>query len=359
MNYYRLTSLCLVMAMQWLFANEAVAMNKCVQPDGRVEFTDRPCPSDARSAAVEIRNGAQPGQQNSQAPASPMVAGMAGRSLSAEDRMKSCDSGMALAAATETVSNPDNLKEPMQLFPPAFAYFQNGRKDEGVFWFYAAQLRVRQQMVINNGDRGQILAVMMMTMGPAINNYAYQNTAQLNQILDKVLKWDKDTPNPFREEAKQQKLDNKIEQVYAGFSELKFRLVTDKASMEAAARQAAPGIEQMYTRMNSERCRKGQPDPAYANQIAADEWSQAIEFVKNNKDVLREVGSIKGVGRVASRKKHGETIPSRYELSVGGDRSAYAIVDVSRSSGVAQFTLACLTHLSLGMRDPFKDACKQ
>lgn len=355
MNHSRLAVFCLVMILQWAVANHALAMNKCVQPDGRVEFTDRPCPSDAHSAVVESKSGAQPGQQS----ALPAANGMTGRNLSAEDRMKSCDPAMALAAATEVISNPESLKEPMQLFSPAFVYFQNGRKDEGVFWFYAAQLRVRQQMVVKNGDRGQVLAVMMMTMGPIINNYAFQNTANLNRILDKVLKWDKNTPNPFRDEAKQQKLDGKIEQVYAGITELRAKLEKEKATLEAAAQQSAPGIEQMYSRMNSERCRKGQPDPAYAKQTTEDEWSQAINFVKGNSEVLREVGAIKGVGRVVSTRKSGETIPSRYELSVSGDKSAYAIVDVTRSSGMAKFSLACLTQLSLGRRDPFKDACKQ
>lgn len=359
MKYYRVTLLCLVMASNWMLANDAMAMNKCVQPDGRVEFTDQPCPSDAHSAVVEKNGRPQQSQQSSQASPAQMTSGTPGRGLSAEDRMKSCDPGMALAAATEAVSSPDNLKEPLQLFTPAFVYFQNGRKDEGVFWFYAAQLRARQQMVVKNGDRGQLLAIMMMTMGPVINNYAFQNTVNLTQILDKVLKWDKDTPNPFRDEAKLQKLDSKIEQIYAGFNELKSKLVIDNVSMEAAARQAAPGIEQMYARMNSERCRNGQPDPAYANQITESEWLKAADFVKSNKEVMREVGTIKGVGRVAGTMKHGETIPSRYELSVGGDRSAYAIVDVSRSSGEARFTLACLAHLSLGQRDPFKDVCKQ
>lgn len=252
-----------------------------------------------------------------------------------------------------------NLKEPLQLFFPAFVLFQSGRKDDGVFWFYAAQLRVRQQIVLENGDRGQLLSVMLMTMGPYINNYAFQNVSNLNKILDKVLEWDKKTTNPFIEKVRSQKLDNQLDQIYAGFNELKTKLATEKTTMEAAARQAAPGIELSYAQMNSQRCRKGQPDPAYENQTIEKEWQQATDFVKNNKDVILEVGNIKGVGRESSKKKAGEALPSRYIVSVGGDKSAYAVVDASRSSGNVQFTLACLTHLSLGMRDPFKDECKQ
>jgi len=284
---------------------------------------------------------------------------LAGDGLPAEDRLKSCDPGVAIAAAEDIINSPASLKEPLQLFSPAFVLFQNGRKDEGVFWFYAAQMRLRQQIVLKNGDRGQLLTIMLMTIGPFINNYAFQNISNLDRILDDVLEWDKNTENPFREKARSQKLDKQIDQIYAGFGELKTKLATEKASMEAAARQAAPGIEQMYAQMNSQRCRKGQPDPAYENQTIEKEWLQATDFVKNHKDVMREVGSIKGVGRESSKKKAGESLPSRYIVSVGGDKPAYAVIEVSRSSGNAQFTLACLTHLSLGMRDPFKDECKQ
>lgn len=337
----------------WTLASDAgsATMNKCSHPDGQVEFTDRPCPADAPSSSVENKASSQPAKQ--------VKNGITSGGLPAEDRLKSCEPSVAIAAAEEIVSNPANLKEPLQLFSSAFAFFQNGRKDEGVFWFYAAQLRVRQQIVLENGDRGQLLSIMLMTMGPYINNYAFQNISNFNQILDRVLEWDKKTTNPFREKARSQKLDKQIDQVYAGFSELKTKLATEKNSMEAAARQAALGLEQMYTQTNNQRCRKGQPDPALENQTIENEWLQATDFVKGNKDVIREVGSIKGVGRESSKKKAGETLPSRYIVSVGGDRSAYAVINVSRLSGNTQFTLACLTHLSLGMRDPFKDECKQ
>lgn len=348
MNNCRSITFFLVLLSFWALAGDAgsVTMNKCKHPDGQVEFTDRPCPADAPSSSVENKRASQPTQQ--------VKSG-----LPAEDRLKSCEPSVAIAAAEEIVSNPANLKEPLQLFSSAFALFQNGRKDEGVFWFYAAQLRVRQQIVLENGDRGQLLSIMLMTMGPYINNYAFQNISNLNQILDRVLEWDNKTANPFREKARSQKLDKQFDQIYTGFRELKTKLVTEKTSMEAAARQAAPRIEQTYAQMNNQRCRKGQPDPALENQTIENEWLQATDFVKSNKDVIREVGSIKRVGRESSKKKAGESLPSRYIVSVGGDRSAYAVINVSRVSGTTQFALACLTHLSLGMRDPFKDECKQ
>ena len=98
--------------------------------------------------------------------------------------MESCDPRIAVAAAEVFINNPDMLKEPLELFKPAFVLFLNGKKDDAVFWFYAAQLRVRYQLVFEKGDRGQLLSIMMMTVGAPINNYAFQDISNLNRILD-------------------------------------------------------------------------------------------------------------------------------------------------------------------------------
>ena len=279
--------------------------------------------------------------------------------LSAEDRLKSCDPDIAIAAAQEIVGNPSNLKEPLQLFSPAFAFFQNGRKDEGVFWFYAAQLRTRQQMILENGDRGQLLAVMQMTMGGPINNYAFQNTSNLNQILDRVLEWDKRTANPFIDKARSQKLDQQINQIYAGFSELKSKLVKEKTSLEAAARQAAPGIQQMLAQMNSQRCRKGQQDPAYENQTRKEEERLALDYITHNDQVIKLAGGTVKTFPASSTIYSNDRNKGRYDFSITGPKTFYAIVDVNRSSGKPAFSLACVTTLSMGYREAGKDACTQ
>jgi hypothetical protein len=124
---------------------------------------------------------------------------LADDNLPAKDRLKSCDPHIALAAAKEILGDPKTLKEPLEMLSPAFILFQNGEKDEAVFWFYAAQLRVRYQLAFEKGNRGQLLSIMLMTIGPPINNYAFQDVRKLDRIIDRVLEWDKITPNPFRE----------------------------------------------------------------------------------------------------------------------------------------------------------------
>lgn len=172
-----------------------------------------------------------------------------------KERMEACDSKIAVAAAEEFINNPDMLKEPLELFNPALVLFLNGKKDDAVFWFYAAQLRVRYQLVFEKGDRGQLLSVMMMTMGPAINNYAFQDISNLNRILDRVLEWDKKTPNPFHDRIRSKEEDKRLEQVYSGFRELKAKLVAEKDDMERKARLAAPEMDRMYADFGN-RCRK-------------------------------------------------------------------------------------------------------
>lgn len=280
-------------------------------------------------------------------------------SLPAAERLKSCNSSVAIAAAEEIINNPDSLKEPIMLFPAAAALFQNGKKDEAVFWFYAAQLRTRYQLAFEKGDRGQLLTIMMMTVGQAVNNYAMQNTSNLNRILDRVLEWDKITPNPFNDRTRSESIDKQIEQVYSGLRDLKSKIFSEKDDLERKARLAAPEIERTYAQSRDLLCRKGQPDPAYAKQTIQKEWSLVLDFVKNHKDVIREAGGVGEVSPAISRIQSQATLPDRYEVSVSGNKTIYAIVDVSRSAGDAKFTLACISHLSHGHREAFKDPCKQ
>ena len=172
-----------------------------------------------------------------------------------KEKLESCDPRIAVAAAEVFINNPDMLKEPLELFKPAFVLFLNGKKDDAVFWFYAAQLRVRYQLVFEKGDRGQLLSIMMMTVGAPINNYAFQDISNLNRILDRVLAWDKNTPNPFRDKARTESIDKQIEQIYSGFRDLKAKLVAEKDDLEQKARQAAPQIQALNTEA-AIRCRK-------------------------------------------------------------------------------------------------------
>lgn len=255
--------------------------------------------------------------------------------------------------------SPESLKEPLEVFGPALVLFQHGRKDDAVFWFYAAQLRTRQQLVFEKGDRGQLLAMMMGMVGQPVNNYAFQDTKRLERTLDRVLQWDGTTPNPFRDRVKSAESEKQIQEVYRGLADLRKKIAAERHDLERQAREAAPQIEQTYASMRPAPCQKGKMDPAYAAQARRDEQQLVLEFVKNHKDVIRELGTVKRVTPSTYRTNQGELLPWRYEVSVNGDKQATAIVDVARNAGKAEFSLACVSHIPFSRRESSKDPCKQ
>jgi hypothetical protein len=217
---------------------------------------------------------------------------LANDSLPAADRLKSCDSRIALAAAKEILSGPNTLREPLEMFSPAFVLFQNDEKDEAVFWFYAAQLRVRYQLVFEKGDRGQLLSVMLMTVGQPINNYAFQDVRRLDRTIERVLEWDRITPNPFRDRSRSSEIEANLEKVYSGIRDLKLKLVAEKDDLEQKARAAAPQIEQSSAQSKTRRCKPGEPDPALAKQTIDTEKKLVVEFAKTQPAVAQEAGTI-------------------------------------------------------------------
>lgn len=86
-----------------------------------------------------------------------------------------------------------------------------------------------------------------------------------------------------------------------------------------------------------------------------------VDFVKNNMDVIREVGNFQYAQWKASYKAPDEPVPSRYLVYIfGGIKPTYAVVDVSRLSGETKPTFACISHISPPeFKGTLKDMCKQ
>ncbi len=82
-----------------------------------------------------------------------------------------------------------------------------------------------------------------------------------------------------------------------------------------------------------------------------------LDFVKNNEAVMREVGASEQASLVSWQT--GRDGSGTYDVEVRGTKTIYAIVEASRKSSTAQFTLVCTTPLYIGQRDPFKHPCKQ
>ena len=274
------------------------------------------------------------------------------------DDLQSCDPKVALDAAREIVKDPDSLKEPLLLFKPAWVLFEQGKKHEAVFWFYAAQLRTRYQLVFEKGDHGQLMSIMLMTMGEPINNHALQDIPRFLRTLDRVLEWDRDTPNPYRGRNKSEKEEKQIELIYTGLREMKTKLSAERGQLQRQARAASHEVARKYSRTTP--CVQTEVDPARrATRTIERERPTVISYVTAHQGVQREAGTIVRAYVASSRTKGGIQLPHRYIAAVvGSEKLVYAVVDVVRSSAAPTFTLACVTEAPSD-QDPSEDDCKQ
>ena len=69
-------------------------------------------------------------------------------------------------------------------------------KDKGIFWFYAAQLRIRYQIKYDN-EYGSDLGDMLYK-GSALSDYALQDKTKLVKTIQDVLSWDERFPDQYK-----------------------------------------------------------------------------------------------------------------------------------------------------------------
>jgi hypothetical protein len=90
---------------------------------------------------------------------------------------------------------------PAGLYVLAGKLFADGKKDEAVFWFYAGQLRYRVHLACHkdldpSGDPA-LFGALSETVGRPLNEYGFGDIPVLAETLDKVIAWDKSTPDGF------------------------------------------------------------------------------------------------------------------------------------------------------------------
>ena len=91
-------------------------------------------------------------------------------------------------------ANPENYAPPV-LYVLSNVLFANGKKDEGAFWFYAGQLRARvdANICVDSSAR-QAVSVLNQNYGTPINQYTFQNIPELEELIPKVVEWERKTP---------------------------------------------------------------------------------------------------------------------------------------------------------------------
>ena len=92
-------------------------------------------------------------------------------------------------------------QHPAAFYVLAKKLFEQGERDEAVFWFYAGQLRYRAYLsghpqLPRDGDPA-LFASLSEVVGKPINVYAFGDIPALAKTIDRVLAWDVSQPDAF------------------------------------------------------------------------------------------------------------------------------------------------------------------
>jgi len=114
-----------------------------------------------------------------------------------------------VAQGTNDIMNmtPDELRKGIEDAHPSTYYalarklFEEGKKDEAVFWFYEGQLRYRFHLAANpgldpSGDPA-LFSSLSEVIGRPLNEYAFGDLDAFVKTIDRVLEWDEKNPNGF------------------------------------------------------------------------------------------------------------------------------------------------------------------
>jgi hypothetical protein len=92
------------------------------------------------------------------------------------------------------IAKPEAFAPPV-LYLLSSVLFDQGKKDEAMFWYYAGQLRGRIDANIC-ADRSAATAIGALNdkFGPPINQYSFKNIPLLTNTVERVLVWEEKTP---------------------------------------------------------------------------------------------------------------------------------------------------------------------
>jgi len=90
------------------------------------------------------------------------------------------------------------------------------------------------------------------------NDYAFQDISNLDRSLDRVLAWDAKTPNPFRDRNRTADHDRTIGQIDTGLRDMRVKMAAEKEDLEDQARLFEPEIAQMYAERARAQCGQNQ-----------------------------------------------------------------------------------------------------
>jgi hypothetical protein len=145
--------------------------------------------------------------------------------------------------------DPQALREPLTFFQAALAERMAERKEEAAFLFLAGRLRTSRQILFEKGDRPQLLAIMLMTVGPLTMPVLQTDPELARRVVRRTIDWDRSKPDPFRDrnEAKTGINAQKIAEIDAGLAQLPSLLPANRTDEQEFA-------ERQLSAMRAERC---------------------------------------------------------------------------------------------------------
>jgi hypothetical protein len=114
----------------------------------------------------------------------------------ANDTIKMLRGGKAKARAEvikKITGSPENYAPPV-LYLTSSILFEDKKRDEAMFWFYAGQLRGRiDANICADKTAGSAVGALNDMFGVPINKYAFKDVSKLKQTVEKVIEWEEKT----------------------------------------------------------------------------------------------------------------------------------------------------------------------
>ncbi|MDB5909036.1 MAG: hypothetical protein JWP34_3150 [Massilia sp.] len=290
------------------------------------------------------------------------------REASLDARVASCDTATSRSAVGELLRGPETLREPLMLFHAALSERTAGRNEEAAFLFVAARLRTSRQILFEQGDTPQLLATMMMTVGPLIMPVLEADPELARRVVRRTIDWDRSTPDPFRDRQDASSGENarKIAEIDDGLRRLPDQIRANTARI-AKAREENETAERQLKNMYAERCGSGILEPVAAEAATTRIQGQAELFAKAHPLVLRRAGGAVKSASVTLSKMEATRLPSRLTVYVTpaagtgfyAEVAAIATVTPDRKLGSVKFSLNCIADVQTAQRQPAgKDVCR-
>jgi hypothetical protein len=114
-------------------------------------------------------------------------------------RLNSSDRATKAKAVEQVKTSPGKIAPPA-LYVLSNVLFQQGQKEDALFWYYLGQLRARSDAnKCNDISARQAVTVLNGQYGPPINKYAFRNTKvnykknvqDIRALATKVVEWDR------------------------------------------------------------------------------------------------------------------------------------------------------------------------